>query len=152
MKNAYRIPMKTITLFLSLLFVGLGAFSPARAQANLYTFAKSPDHPSTWVDGASNIRQGLRWDDSRQMLVADVTYSTRDYADGVHPAHEGEYTLSFPSVHLDKESRTFVAGGTRVGMLAHGIFGDEVVLDSKAELDIHWHHGRIFAAINPATE
>jgi len=84
------------------------------------------------------------------MLVADVTYSTRDYTDSMHPTREDEYTLAFPTVRFDKSSHTFVAGGTQVGTLKHGLFGARVVLAPNAELDIHRHHGLIFAAINPA--
>ena len=144
--------MKILTLFLSFLLVGFVAFSPTYAQVSSYAFAKSPDHPSTWVVGASNIHQDLRWDKTRQMLVADVTYSTRDWADSMHPTHESEYTLSFPTVRFDASSQTLVAGGTHVGTIRHGLFGPGVVLDPKAELDIHRHHGRIFAAITPSPE
>ena len=144
--------MKTFTLFLSFLLVGFVAFSPAYGQVASYAFAKSPDHPSTWVVGASNIHQDLRWDETQQMLVADVTYSTRDWADSTHPTHENEYTLAFPTVRFDKSSHTFVANGTQVGTLKHGLFGPDVVLDPNAELDIHRHHGLIFAAINPSLE
>jgi hypothetical protein len=138
--------MKTITLFLSVLLVGFVAFSPLYGQS----LAKSPDHPSTWVVGASNIRQELRWDNARNMLVADVTYSTRDYADSIHPTHESEYTLAFPSVHLNPSSEVLTAGGVRVGTLTHGIFTSGVKLDPNAELNIHRHHGRIYAEIAPA--
>jgi hypothetical protein len=145
--------MKTFTLFLSFLLVGFVAFSPTYGQVySSYAFAKSPDHPSTWVVGASNIHQDLRWDEPKQMLVADVTYSTRDWADSMHPTHEGEYTLGFPTVRFDKSSQTFVAGGTKVGTLKHGLFGPDVVLDPTAELNIHRHHGRIYAAIAPVPE
>jgi hypothetical protein len=144
--------MKTFTLFLSFLLVGFVAFSPTYGQVSSFAFAKSPDHPSTWVVGASNIHQDLRWDRTQQMLVADVTYSTRDYTDSMHPTREDEYTLAFPTVRFDKSSQTFLADGTQVGTLKHGLFGPDVVLDPKAELDIHRHHGRIFAAITPAAE
>jgi hypothetical protein len=142
--------MKTLALFLSVFFVGVVAFSPAHGQAHFYSLAKSPDHPSTWVVGASNIHQDLRWNATQQMLVADVTYSTRDWADSMHPTHENEYTLAFPTVRLDKSSHTFVASETQVGTLKHGLFGPRVVLNPNAELDIHRHHGLIFAAIDPA--
>jgi hypothetical protein len=109
--------MKTTILFLLFLLVGLVAFSPTYGQVSSYAFAKSPDHPSTWVVGATNVHQDLRWDKPRQMLVADVTYSTRDYADGVNPTHKSEYTVSFPTVRFDETSQTFVAKGTHVGTL-----------------------------------
>lgn len=144
--------MKIFTLSLSFLLVGFVAFSPAYGQVTSYAFAKSPDHPSTWVVGASNIHQDLRWDQTQQVLVADVTYSTRDYADSMHPTQEDEYTLAFPTVRFDRSSQTFLAGGTKVGILKHGLFGPNVVLDPHAELDIHRHHGRIFAAITPSEE
>jgi hypothetical protein len=144
--------MKTSALLLSLLLVGYGASFPTYGQVNSFAFAKSPDHPGTWVVGASNIHQDLRWDNARKMLVADVTYSTRDWADSVYPTHESEYTLSFPSVHLDKSSQHLSAGGARIGTLTHGLFGTEVKLNPKAELDIHRQHGKIFAAIAPSTK
>ena len=143
--------MKIITLVLSLVVVGWAASSAAYGQLNTVAFATSPDHPSTWVAGASNIHQDVRWDKARQMMVADVTYSTRDWADSPHPTEEGKYTLSFPSVRIDRSSGVLVAGGTRVGRINHGILGDEVVLNRNAELEVHRHHGRIFAAIAPAS-
>ncbi len=130
---------------------GLVACSPGYGQISSYSLAKSPDHPSTWVAGASNVRQILRWDSARQMLVADVRYSTRDWADSVHPAEDSDYTLSFPSVRLDRPSGTLEAGGRPIGKVSPGIFGTNVHLSRMAELDVHRHHGRIFAAINPAS-
>ena len=124
---------------------------PACGRALGSAFATSPDHPTTWVVGASNIHQDLRWDYVHQMLVSDVTYSTRDWADSVHPTRESEYTLSFPSVHLNRSSQSLTAGGTHIGTLTHGIFGTGVKLDRQAELDIHREHGKIFGAIAPST-
>ena len=144
--------MKTNILLLSVLLMGLGASFPTYGQVSSYALAKSPNHPSTWVIGASNIHQDLRWDHVRHMLVADVTYSTVDWADSANPTEESGYTLSCPSVHLDRASQTLTAGGTHIGTLTHGLFGTEVKLDPKAELDIHRHHGKIFAAIAPSTE
>jgi hypothetical protein len=144
--------MKFNALSLSLFFVGFVGFSPIYGQSFSDAYAKSPDHPNTWVVGASNIHQDLRWDNAHRMLVADVKYSTRDWADSAHPTHESDYTLSFPSVHLDKSSQALTVSGTHIGTLSHGIFGPDVKLDSKAELDIHRHHGKIYAAIAHSIE
>ncbi len=144
--------MKTSILSLSLPLVGLGVSFPTYGQISSYAFAKSPDHPNTWVVGASNVHQSLRWDHTHHMLVANVTYSTRDWSDSVYPTHESEYTLSFPSVHLDRSSQTLTAGGTQIGTLTHGLFGTGVKLNPKAELDIHRQHGKIFAAIAPSVD
>ena len=141
--------MKAISVLLSIIAAGFVSASPGFGQMSPYSFAKSPDHPSTWVAGASNIRQVLRWDPSKQMLVADVRYSTRDWADSVHPANESDYTLTFPTVQLDRASGTLEASGRPIGKVSSGLFGTNVHLSQKAELDVHRHHGRIFAAINP---
>jgi hypothetical protein len=140
-------PMKAISLYLSVTLVGLVASLPVHGQVVSSAFATSPDHPGTWVVGASNIHQDLRWDDERRMLVADVTYSTRDWADSMHPTHESEYTLAFPSVHLNSSSQSLTAGGTHIGTLTHGIFGTNVKLDPNVQLNIHRLHGKIFGAI-----
>jgi len=142
--------MKAITILVSVVATGFMACSSAFAQVSSYSFATSPDHPSTWVAGASNVRQVLRWDRSRQMLVADVRYSTRDWADSVHPAHDSDYTLTFPTVRWDHNSGMLEANGHAIGKVSPGLFGTNVHLSQRAELDVHRHHGRIFAAINPA--
>jgi hypothetical protein len=141
--------MKTITLCLSLVLVGFAASFAAYGQMNSGAFARSPDHPSTWVVGASNIHQDVRWDKTHQMMVADVTYSTRDWADSAHPTEESEYTLSFPSVRMDRSSGSLVAGRTQVGKISHGLFGNDVVLSRNVELEVHRQHGKIFAAMVP---
>ena len=130
--------------------MGSVALSSAQTQTSPVAVVKSPDHPETWVVGATNIHQALRWDNSRHMLVADVTYSTRDWADSMHPTRESEYTLAFPSVHLDRTSEALTANGSRIGHLTHGLFGTDVQLVPEAELDIHRQHGKIFAAIAPS--
>ena len=136
-----------ISIFAVLLLMTCGFECPVHAQAELTAYAKSPDHPSTWVVGATNIHQALRWDESKRMLVADVKYSTRDYADGIHPTEEGDYTLSFPTVHFDSSSSKFTANGVTLGTLRHGFLGSHVVLDPQVELDVHRHHGKIYAVI-----
>jgi hypothetical protein len=142
--------MKTITsFFMALMLLAFITECPVWAQSELLAYTKSPDHPSTWVVGATNIHQAFRWDTSKQMLFADVKYSTRDYADSIHPTQEGDYALSFPSVHLDSSTNKLTAHGTTIGALHHGILGSEVVLKRGLELDIHRHHGKIYAAIVP---
>ncbi len=145
--------MKTLSsLGLAVLATVLLLSSPAMADSTFGAFAVSPDHPSTWVNGADNIHQDLRWDEDKHLLVADVKYSTVLYADSVHPTEENDYTLSFPSVKFDPATRTFTAKGQKIATLRDGFFGSDVVLDSKVELDIHRHHGRIYAAIMPSEE
>jgi hypothetical protein len=134
---------------LVLVLVAFTASCPGLAQTNRRVFAESPDHPSTWVIGAFNIHQALRWSSSRHMLFADVKYSTRDYADNTHPTVECDYALSFPTVHFDASSQIFSVNHAPIGTLRHGFFGSHVVLESNYELDIRRHHGRIFAAIQP---
>jgi len=121
----------------------------ARADYNENAYAKSPDHPKTWVDGATRIHQDLRWSDDKHMLLADVTYSTRDYADGPHPTQEDDFVLTFPTVHFDPASGEFTAGGVVVARLHGGLFGSEVSLDQKVELSIHRHHGVVYGALIP---
>jgi hypothetical protein len=136
-------PLKT-AFFLGLLLVtGALLGSPLHAQF----YAKSPDHPKTWVDGATRTHQSLRWDSEKHLLVADVTYSTQDFADGPHPTEEDDFTLTFPTVHFDHDSGNFTADGTVVARLRGSLFGHEVVLDPKVTLSIHRHHGVVFGAL-----
>ncbi len=147
--------ISTFTLVLTLAVLGLCAFGPAVRAQNYalpkFAYAWSPDHPKTWVDGAMRTHQSLRWSDDRHMLVANVTYSTADYADNIHPPEEDEYTLAFPTVHFDAASGTFTAGGVTVARLEHGFFGSHVVLASNVQLSIHRHHGVIVGGLIPAS-
>lgn len=142
-------------LMLTLAVLGLCAASPAARAQNYampgFAYAWSPDHPKTWVDGAMRAHQSLRWSDDRHMLVANVTYSTADYADNTHPPEQDEYTLTFPTVHFDPASGTFTAGGVTVARLEHGFFGSHVVLASNVQLSIHRHRGVIVGALIPAS-
>ena len=97
--------------------------------------------------GADNIHQAIRWDESKRRLFADVKYSTMEYADSMHPTKEEDYSLAFPSVHLDPETNKLTSNGSLIGTLRHGFFGSEVVLIHGLELDVHRKHGRIYAAI-----
>jgi hypothetical protein len=140
--------MKTITsFFLTLGLLGFLSGCPVLAQSYSLAYAKSPDHPSTWVVGASNIHQALRWDASKHMVFADVKYSTRDYADDSYPPKESDYALAFPAVHFHSNSNTFTAHGVPIGTLHHGLFGSSVALRHGVELDIHRQHGKVYASI-----
>jgi hypothetical protein len=119
----------------------------AHAQNEGPVLAKSPDHPKTWVDGATRTHQSLRWSASRQLLVAYVTYSTADYADDTHPTQEDDFTLTFPTVHFDAASKKFTANGTVVARLKSSLFGDEVALEPSVGLSIHRHHGVVYGAL-----
>jgi hypothetical protein len=149
--------MKTFALYVLIVLAALGlgaAAQPARAQnysMPAFAYAWSPDRPKTWVDGAMRAHQSLHWSDDKHMLVANVTYSTADYADNTHPTEENEYTLTFPTVHFDASSGKFTAGGVTVGHLKNGFFGTHVVLEPNVQLSIHRHHGVIVGALIPAT-
>jgi hypothetical protein len=134
----------TIAALLLVVFAG-----PVCAQIPAYAIARSPDHPSTWVDGATRERQSLRWSPSKHMLFALVTYSTEDYADGPHPTQEDDFSLALPTVHFDPSSDQFLVNGTVVATLRHGFFGSSVALDPKLSLSVHRHHGVVYAAIVP---
>jgi hypothetical protein len=144
--------MKMISAFFVLFLLVFNSQAALGAPPALAVYAASPDHPHTWVSGADNVRQALRWDDNRQMLVADVKYSTVAYADDTHPTEENDYTLTFPTVRFDRTSGKFTAHGTTVAMLHHGLFGVDIVLNRDVELSIHRHHGRIFGQILQAEE
>src|SRR5579871_6545133 len=111
--------------FLLAALLGLGL---ARAQAYDQLVATSPDHPTTWVNGATRVHQNLRWSKEKNMLYGDVTYSTADYADNAHPTESNDFSLAFPSVHFDAATGKFTANGTVVATLQHGLFGDSVAL------------------------
>lgn len=141
--------MKTITLLVVVLLMALGCQSPVSADPTISMYAQSPDHPSTWVVGADNIHQALRWDASRNMLFADVKYSTVLYADSVHPTKVDDLTLSFPSVKLDSASNQLIAHGVAIGSVQQGLFGSHVVLTKGVDLSIHRHEGQVYGKIVP---
>jgi len=144
--------MKTLTYYLvaSIVAVGLGGM-PVHAAGNAgQFFVESPDHPRTWVAGASIIHQALRWDAQKGVLFADVKYSTRDWADDVHPAQENDYSLAFPNVRFDANSGRLTEHGMTIGTMRHGMFGfSEVVLSPGVQLSVHRHDGKINAMIVP---
>jgi hypothetical protein len=141
--------IQTLPTIIAALFLAIFA-GPVCAQIPAYAIARSPDHPSTWVDGATRERQSLRWSPSKHMLFALVTYSTADFADGPHPTQEDDFSLALPTVHFDPASNHFLVDGTVIATLRHGIFGSSVALDPKLALSIHRHHGVVYAAIIPA--
>jgi len=140
---------RTFLLLLASVVLACTAALPARADYNENAYARSPDHPKTWVDGATRTHQELRWDADKHMLLADVVYSTQDFADGPHPTQEDDFTLTFPTVHFDPASGKFTAGGMVVARLHGGLFGSEVALDPKVTLSIHRHHGVVYGALVP---
>ena len=129
-------------------FLGLSV----QAQDYSYIFAKSPDHPKTWVDGATRTHQSLRWSSAQHMLLAYVTYSTADFADGPHPTQEDDFSLTFPTVHFDPASNKFTAHGVVVAMLHHTLLGDDISLSSNVKLSIHRHHGVVYGALIESQE
>jgi hypothetical protein len=138
----------TLPTTIAALFLAVLA-GPVCAQIPAYAIARSPDHPSTWVDGATRERQSLLWSPTKHMLFALVTYSTADYADGPHPTQEDDFSLALPTVHLDPSSGRFLVNGTVVARLRHGIFGSSVALEPNLDLSVHRHHGVVYAAIVP---
>jgi hypothetical protein len=138
----------SFTTIAALLLVFLA--SPVCAQIPTYAIARSPDHPTTWIDGATREKQSLRWSPTKHMLFALVTYSTADYADATHPPQEDNFSLPLPTVHFDSGFDRFVVNGTIVATLRHGLFGSSVILNPKFALSVHRHHGVVYAAIIPA--
>jgi hypothetical protein len=146
--------MKALLLSLAVLSLAVFALTPsARAQGSwstpAYAYARSPDHPTTWVDGATRTHQSLRWNDEKHLLVADVAYSTADYADDAHPTEENSFTLTLPTVRFDAATGKFIADGKTVATLKDGFFGHHVVLSPNVELSVHRHHGVIYGALVP---
>ena len=140
--------MKTVTL---IALAAAAALSSASAYATAETFhgafATSPAHPTTWIIGASRDEQSLRWDNRLHELVADVRYSTKDWADSVHPAQEDDFVLPFPSVRFDPEAKSFRANGVSIATLRDGFWVREVVLNPDVALSIHRHHGVVNATL-----
>ena len=95
------------------------------------------------------MHQSLRWSAAQHMLLAYVTYSTADYADGPHPTQEDDFVLTFPTVHFDPASHQFMANGTVVATLKHTLVGEQVALAPNVELSIHRHHGVVYGALLP---
>ena len=123
----------------------LAWIAPARAYDDL--LAESPDHPRTWVDGATRAHQELRWSSEKHLLFADVTYSTSDFAEGPHPTQADDFSLAFPTVRFHPETGNFTAGGTVVAKLRHGLFGSSVVLAPNVSLSIHRHQGVVYGRL-----
>jgi hypothetical protein len=138
--NVYsmNVPCLTRLLLPLLLIVALGG---ARALAYDDEVAQSPDHPTTWVDGATRTHQALHWSPENHLLSATVTYSTANFADATHPTEDDTFSLAFPTVHFDAASGNFTAGGQVVARLHHGLFGDGVELAPGVTLSIHRHSG-----------
>jgi hypothetical protein len=140
--------MKTILL------LGIAALSvltclPACADAEtlLGAYATSQEHPATWVVGATRVHQYLRWDGQHNLLVADVKYSTADWADSDNPTQEDDFVLPFPSVRFNPATNKFMANGVVIGTLRDDFIGHKVVLNPGVALSIHRHHGNVYAAI-----
>lgn len=143
--------MKRFLIFLAIVSISISTQALLHGdQMSSGAYAVSPDHPHTWVSGADNVHQALRWDSQKQLLFVDVKYSTILYSDDANPTEEQDYSLSFPSVHLDPAHGVFTSKGITIGKLHHGLFGANIVLDKGVELDVHRHHGRIFAEIVPS--
>ena len=140
--------MKSITLSLVVLLMTISSGAAQNYPVPRFSYTMSPDHPSTWVDGASRMHQDLRWSDDRHMVVADVTYSTAAYADNTHPTEEDSFVLRMPDIKKDATGNLTV-GGVAVGTLKEGLFGTHIVLAPNVQLSIHRHHGVIFAALIP---
>jgi hypothetical protein len=118
----------------------------------VYLSVSSPDHPHTWAAGANQLSKKLRWDGARNQLVADVKYSTADYADSVNPATTDDHTLAFPNVRLAKDGNDLRATDrsgitATIGRLQEGLFGKEVVLNKGVHLNVHRVDGAIHAAL-----
>jgi hypothetical protein len=118
----------------------------------IFLSVTSPDHPSTWVVGAHRERKALRWDSSRHILVADVKYSTQDYADSANPTQTDDHTLAFPNVHLASNGTDLIStnrdgDSARIGQIKNGLFGKEVVLRNGVNLNVHRVDGRIHASL-----
>jgi hypothetical protein len=135
--------MKTVACLVTLFTCA--SLLPTNAQVRV--LATSPDHPKTWVAGATKSFLALRWDHKLKMLVADVTYSTRLWADDVHPPEEEDYTLGFPGVQLNPQENTLTVNGVTVARLHHLIIGDDIVLEKGFELILDLHKGLIFGSI-----
>jgi hypothetical protein len=140
--------MKT-TILLGTAALAVLSFLPARAGvATIHgAYATSPGHPTTWVAGATRVHQDLRWDGRHNVLVADVKYSTADWADSDNPTQEDDFILPFPSVRFDPATNKFMANGVVIGTLRDDFIGHKVVLNPGVALSIHRHHGIVHAAI-----
>lgn len=137
--------MKPLVAVFTLLSLVVLSSSPGWADDIGGVYIASPDHPSTWAAGADVTHQSLRWSSSKQMLIADVTFNDADYCDG-NGQRDEDYTLSFPSVHLDSKTGHLVAHGVVIGTLEDG---SDVALNKNLELNIRLlHHGMISAVIS----
>jgi len=139
-------------MILSMLGAMMLASGSAFANSPSFLTVNSPDHPSTWVAGAHKEIPTLRWDSTHHMLVADVKYSTKDYADSVNPAESDYHALTFPNVRLASNGNDLLAtnhiGETaKIGRIENGFFGKSVVLDNGVDLNVHREKGLIYASL-----
>jgi hypothetical protein len=144
--------MKTIRSLAAALLVAVAIPGSAQAAGAVSVYAASPSHPQTWVTGADEVRQALRWDAARQTLFADVKYSTGNYSDNTHPTQVDDFALAFPTVRLDPQTKALTADGVRIGTLRDGLLGQEVRLNPGVSLDIHRHHGVVVGRIIRSVE
>jgi hypothetical protein len=137
--------MKPIPYIVALVGLIVGAATlPVSADTVL---ASSPDHPKTWEAGAAKSYLALRWDSKKNMLVADVTYSTQVWADATHPPEEQDEIITFPSVRFDPGTKSFTAKGVTIARLHPMFLGNDIVLEKGMELSVHRKHGFIYGKI-----
>ena len=144
---------------ISLLSLALGSIlflASAHAWAGpepSYLKVTSPDRPYVGTRGSLQETKVLRWDSSRQMLMADVQYTTGFTADyTVNPVESNHYLLAFPNVQLASNGTDLVATNRRgesavIGRKEDTLFGQRIVLNPGVDFKIHRVSGIIHASI-----
>jgi hypothetical protein len=128
---------------IALLFCASVARLPADSPGR-YVVA-SPDHPRTFEVGANDkLSQDLKWDGASRQLLLTVVYAMDPSSDRWLMSDQKAYTLHFPNVRCDEQTRTLYVtsksqGRIVVGSLDNGLTGPAVRLRDNVELVAHRH-------------
>ncbi|MCE0497327.1 MAG: hypothetical protein LV481_05195 [Methylacidiphilales bacterium] len=147
MKNLPRI---TLTLGAVMILASANAWA-ASYSTPVYMKITSPEHPTTWTSGALQQSRVLRWDSSRQMLVADVKYSSKFYEDSANPGQTDDHQVAFPNVRLAANGTDLIASkhgeSVIIGRVERTFLGQNIVLNKGVDFNVHRESGKIYASL-----
>ncbi len=69
---------------------------------------QSPDTAQTFVFGSTKTRS-LRWNDKKQLLSAEITFTNESYSDSNNSSTSESFSFALPGIWYDEKSQTFYA-------------------------------------------
>lgn len=145
-----KLPQIALTLGAVLVFASANAWAASYTKP-VYMKITSPDHPTTWTAGALQQSRVLRWDSSRQRLVADVKYSSKFYEDSANPGRTDDHQLVFRNVRLAANGTDLIASkhgeSVIIGRVDHTFLGQNIVLNKGVNFNVHRESGKIYASL-----